>query len=244
VPALIGLHGRQRAGKDTAFGFVQEWATERGVHAARRGFADLLKLSCARLFDPTFNHMEAISWCNRLKFDGMLTLKVRLDGGDTTNRSVVETINVSGRALLQRFGTESHRDVFGDDFWVDALLPTGFEPTAIAGWSSAVASGEASKPETHLNPLWVKSFTDGPFVENIPQVCVITDVRFENEAQRIKALGGEVWHIDRWTESSDSHSSEKILPGHLIDYTIVNNSAIDHFRDMVREVCNDRVELP
>lgn len=227
MPALIGLHGRQRAGKDTAFGFVQEWATERGVHAARRGFADLLKLSFARLFDPTFNHVEAVQWCNRVKFDGKLHLEVLLDeqisSDRRTTRQVKESIFVHGRTLLQRFGTESHRDVFGDDFWVDALLPTGSEAAS---------------------PIWVKSFTDGPFVENIPQVCVITDVRFENEAQRIKALGGEVWHIDRWTESSDSHSSEKILPPELIDYTIVNNSTIDHFRDMVREVCDDRVVLP
>jgi len=31
--------------------------------------------------------------------------------------------SITGRQALQRYGTEGHRDVFGEDFWVDALLP-------------------------------------------------------------------------------------------------------------------------
>jgi hypothetical protein len=30
---------------------------------------------------------------------------------------------MNGRELLQRYGTEAHRDVFGSDFWVDMALP-------------------------------------------------------------------------------------------------------------------------
>ncbi len=33
------------------------------------------------------------------------------------------------REFLKRYGTESHRDVFGQDFWVDQVLPSS-DPTA------------------------------------------------------------------------------------------------------------------
>ena len=31
------------------------------------------------------------------------------------------------RLFLQRYGTEAHRDIFGDDFWVKATLPDGLD---------------------------------------------------------------------------------------------------------------------
>jgi hypothetical protein len=31
---------------------------------------------------------------------------------------------ISGRQYLQYYGTEAHRDVFGDDFWVEQVLDT------------------------------------------------------------------------------------------------------------------------
>jgi len=67
MTVLIGLHGRLGAGKDTAFEGIHKWASERGVRAARRGFADALKLSFARLFIPDCGLDEAVNWCNTLK---------------------------------------------------------------------------------------------------------------------------------------------------------------------------------
>lgn len=33
--------------------------------------------------------------------------------------------SLSFRELLQRYGTEAHRDIFGQNFWVDVTLPLG-----------------------------------------------------------------------------------------------------------------------
>lgn len=62
---------------------------------------------------------------------------------------------------------------------------------------------------------------------------VVTDCRFENEANAIRELGGHVVHIIRpnnpYTRSVNQggvtkHASEAGLPSHLIDFTIINDT--------------------
>lgn len=54
-------------------------------------------------------------------------------------------------------------------------------------------------------------------------VIVNTSVRFENEAQRILDLGGEVWHIDGPQDpGAGTHESEQRLPDELITRVIDN----------------------
>jgi hypothetical protein len=64
-------------------------------------------------------------------------------------------------------------------------------------------------------------------------VLVITDVRYENEAQRILDLGGVVWAIDRVGIKSDGHASERPLPADLVDWTIYNDGTV---ADLERKV--------
>lgn len=193
---LIGLHGPRGAGKDTAFSLIHEWAEERGVRARRRGFADALKLSFARLFIPDISREEAVVWCDRLKHTGVLSLA---DIESTETQETVLTHTISGRTALQRYGTEAHRDVLGKNFWIDVLLPVSFEEDA-----------------------WATGFMD-TFDQAPPDIAVITDVRFENEAERIHQLGGQVWRINRPDmESSDDHASEVPLADDLVDDSINN----------------------
>jgi len=62
--------------------------------------------------------------------------------------------------------------------------------------------------------------------------AVITDVRFDNEAQAIIDEGGEVWRIVRpgWrclSAESANHRSEAGVSDHLIARTIDNSGSID-----------------
>lgn len=206
MTVLIGLHGQRGSGKDTAFRYAHEWATERGVSAGRRGFADALKLSFARLFIPNISLGEAIDWCNRIKEGGTLWIEDEVAYPDQTSTLTHE---ISGRVALQRYGTEGHRDVFGSDFWVDALLPRG------GGWPMNF-SGEMD------------------FSMEPPEICAVTDVRFENEAERIRELGGIIIKIDRSVGDPDNHVSEFPLPNRLIDFVIENNTTLTVFREDVR----------
>ena len=210
MPVLIGLHGKRGSGKDTAFSFIQQWAKGRGVRAGGRGFADTLKWSFARLFTPDCSMSEGISWCNSIKETGSLIVGQELHlPGDQVNRLTQE---ISGRVALQRYGTEMHRDVFGADFWVDQLLPMteGFTPDAEQQW-----------PYNFVGEY----FNDW----EPPEICCITDLRFINEAQRIKDLGGEIWKIDRPVENEDNHASEVELPEEFIDVVCLNWSDLPAF---------------
>jgi hypothetical protein len=205
----IGLTGLAGAGKDTAFGFLREWAEERGVNARRRSFADALKLSFARMFLPDCSVDEAVIWCNEIKFTGDLAITWS-NSGENGTKTTIEHL-VSGRTALQRFGTEGHRGVFGDNFWVDVLFPL---------------------------EDYDRNFM-GPLDQQPPEICVAADTRFENEAQRIKDLGGynlliirPSLEMQKLADSEWKHVSEAGINGELIDSTITADT-LDELREKI-----------
>lgn len=103
---LIGLNGKLRSGKDT----VYKRMVVRGAKPERIAFADKLKRSAAACLGISVEVLEA------LKEDGG-TIEIILPGGFFKEITV--------RQYLQWFGTEGHRMIFGDDFWLDAILPIG-----------------------------------------------------------------------------------------------------------------------
>lgn len=58
------------------------------------------------------------------------------------------------------------------------------------------------------------------------QDWVISDIRFENEAQFIRDMGGVVIHIERDTDtiSQDNHASESGVAVHAEDFTFLNGN--------------------
>lgn len=225
---LIGLHGRLGSGKDTAFGYIHEWAAERGVHAARRGFADMLKHSFARLFIEDCSIDEGVAWCDRIKFDGHLTIREERADNPTDPDSQLSALEhrITGRKALQRYGTEAHRQVFGEDFWVDALLPIG-------------DSGLRGSP-----PAWEGNFHTPLYPAEAQQIACITDLRFENEARRIRELGGQIWKINRPGRGGNGiipHASEVELPNSLVDVGIGNYAGLDEFQQNVIEAAETHI---
>lgn len=99
---IIGLTGYKESGKDTAAAYlIKHHKFE------RRAFADPLKRSVAALLDIPFSEID------KMKNDPNSGIELRGDS-DTF---------IMFRTFLQRYGTESHRDVFGKDFWLDHTLP-------------------------------------------------------------------------------------------------------------------------
>ena len=208
---LVGLHGQRGAGKDATFEFIKDWASERGLRAERRGFADSLKHSFARLFTPDISLIEAVMWCDRLKLTGTLKVVDMEEYPESGQKSWLSQ-EITARVALQRYGTEGHRGVFGDNFWVDALLPQ-------EGWEA--------------------NFEISPFVHRPVDICVVTDLRFENEAERIRELGGMVWLVDRFSKQRDDHVSEKPLDDSHIDRIIKNRETLEVLRHRVELACRE-----
>ena len=70
---------------------------------------------------------------------------------------------------------------------------------------------------------------------------VISDLRFENEATAIRAMGGTIIHIERLqNEPTDMHASEAgIKPVLGPDYIIHNNGSINGFFDQAKEILGE-----
>lgn len=79
---------------------------------------------------------------------------------------------------------------------------------------------------------------------------VNTDLRFSNEVDLVKSLGGYIIHIIRPDNSNadnanktgvSNHPSNFSIPSELIDYTIINDKSLQCFEDDVVRVANEIV---
>lgn len=184
---IIGLHGQQRVGKDTIF----ELINSEYPNAVRLAFADKIKQSLAALFGVSVREIDI------LKEEGAM-FKVESKNYEHS---------YTWRSFAQRYGTEAHREIFGEDFWVDKVLP---RPTK-RGMKS------------HENKLWV-----------------VTDVRFSNEALRIKELGGKIINVKRPDiNKKDNHVSENSLNTFFIDYELINDSSLEDLKERVIKIVKD-----
>lgn len=196
-PLLIAFNGRKRSGKNTAAQVVANWGKARDLTVVNRGFADMVKVSAMRsLGVPTAVNMnDAIVMADSFKESGFINFEFP---------DMNYANGITGRQYLKFFAVEGHRDVFGDDFWLDLLLP--------------------------LNN-WQYNFTEVIDYNNarLTDIATISDLRFVNEAKRVKAFGGHVVEIHRPGLEGDNHASELSLPRELVDVTIENDSSLEAF---------------
>jgi hypothetical protein len=63
---------------------------------------------------------------------------------------------------------------------------------------------------------------------------VISDVRFPNEADAIKKLGGIVWRINRRNHSAvNGHASEHAMDNYMFNHVIYNDGTLDDLSEEV-----------
>lgn len=183
---LIGLAGYKGSGKDTVGAYLVE-----KHDFTRLAFAHKLKQSVDGLMNTSIEQQD--SWKNDP--DVKVVIVRDVDGQYPTILK-----SQTFREFLQRYGTEAHRDIFGDDFWVNAILPEVFR---------------------HEN-----------------KKLVVTDVRFQNEADRIVELGGIIAVVERpiASHAHDLHASEQLPLGKF--YHIRNYKGFDELYHEVEELLN------
>lgn len=166
---IIGLSGWARVGKDTV---ASRLVSSHGY--VRSSFADLIRDALYKL-NPSIDVSG---------YTMGLSSAVDLMGWEE-----LKSQSVGIRGLMQRMGTEVGREMFGDNFWVDAAID---------------------------------SIEDGTNV-------VFADVRYPNEADAIKALGGEIWRINReGIEPANDHPSETALDAYQFDCIMFNNGTLEN----------------
>ena len=71
---------------------------------------------------------------------------------------------------------------------------------------------------------------------------VITDLRFDNEANWVHSMGGEVWRVVRDVPQDVAclaeHKSESGVANGLIDRLIDNAGTLDDLRGVVAQACH------
>lgn len=172
---ILGLSGWARNGKDTvADHLISKYGYE------RISFAAPMKEALYRL-NP------------KITINNVVSTPIRI-GVDIYGWDDLKTHGPEVRELLQRFGTEVGREMFGEDFWVNAAID---------------------------------SIEDGSKV-------IVSDVRYPNEADAIKKLGGEVWRVVRpGFGAANGHASEHALNNYKFDYILDNNSGMELLYDSV-----------
>jgi hypothetical protein len=170
----IGLSGWAKSGKDTIANYLVEH------HGYKRvSFADPMREALVRL-NPKIMFYGA---------DIHLSTAVDLLGWEELKRQ-----NPEVRELLQRFGTEVGREMFGENFWVDLAI-------------SKIQPGDK---------------------------IVFADVRYQNEADAVKKLGGSVVRVTRdGVNPANSHHSEHDLNDYEFDLVITNNGSIEDLWNLV-----------
>jgi len=79
--------------------------------------------------------------------------------------------------------------------------------------------------------IWVNRL----FLENVGErKLVISDVRYQNEAEAIRNRGGEVWLVERKNgHPANGHESENDLRGYEFDRTFINSKDEDFLFDQI-----------
>lgn len=69
---------------------------------------------------------------------------------------------------------------------------------------------------------------------------IVTDVRFDNEAELIRSLGGQVWHIVRPdAQAVNAHASEAGVTWRIDDISIYNNGTLEELQTLVLETYHE-----
>lgn len=105
--------------------------------------------------------------------------------------------------------------------WLDGITPRKMLQTLGTEWGRCMVHSD----------LWVRSM-----MRRAPPMCVISDVRFENEAAAIRAAGGVIVHIYRRPMMSDSHISEAGVEFRDGDFIVHNAGTLSEFVNSVERV--------
>lgn len=106
---FIGICGAKRSGKNTFAELVQRELKD--YITTQASWAGILKISAATALGYKFDsEREYEEWADSFKEKGT----VIVGNGKDIHYNL-------GREFLQLYGTEAHRQIFGDNFWIDAF---------------------------------------------------------------------------------------------------------------------------
>lgn len=239
TPTLIALAGKSRAGKGTCATYLAELAAADGFTSFERQLSDNGKWHLARIFFPEISRVDAVAWFEEQKrrpdtpwvsfHDGSRATIIRDDG------MKAEMAEQPLQKFIQHGLQEGGRDIFGEHFWTDMILP--------------ISSAWTDTDHNASGYFWEEGFFDEESGlqaedeqgETWTDLAIISDLRQANEAERVRQCGGLVVEIHRpdiddgYVTGKD-HITERGLSEELVDYHLHSTGDLDYFREIVTEM--------
>jgi hypothetical protein len=231
APTLIAIAGPSRSGKGTCASIFTEGAQGLGLTVRERQLSGPGKQYIASAWRPEITEEEAVAWFDELKQPhrtaGPFEVSIGRFYGEewASSESGLPGASVPLQQYLQRM-LQGARDRWGGDFWTDKLLPCppGIRDRHVGAQMLGIAREQF----------------DGA------DLCLISDLRQVNEAERVKALRGYIVEMQRpeiehsYVTGSD-HVTEKRLSEirpDLVDYVIVGHAQHnDETFDLLKSDC-------
>ena len=242
--AILGINGKIGSGKDTVGQIIQYLTTHpeslRVNPVLNQGFEYSLQYSKMKEgFRFHNSNWEIKKFAGKLKLIASIltgaTLE-QLEDQDFKKREMGPEWGITYRELLQKVGTEAMRNVIHENVWVNALMA-----------------------DYHLTPnKSMDELFNEHFLNNKSEIhyklpnWIITDMRFPNEMDAVKAKGGITIRVNRKgfpithsktgethllsRDAFTEHPSETALDNHQFDYVIDNNGSISDLIDKVKNI--------
>lgn len=147
------------------------------------------------------------------------------------------------RVLLQTLGTEWGR-AHNEDVWVKVLL-RNVRTLTEGPLAEMGLVGYTPERGVFLRP------ERGVFLRKIgidrAPICLVPDLRFENEAVALRQNGFAIWHLRRDLPNAQSegwrnHASETGITFQIGDVAIENNGTLAHLREKVQYLAQSLLE--
>ena len=111
--------------------------------------------------------------------------------------------------------------------WLDGKSPRQLLQSLGTEWGRELVCRE----------IWVRSTMER--IRGETRSVVITDVRFDNEAEAIVQAGGQVWRVVRpgascLASDAATHPSEYGIADHLVARTVANDGTLDDLRQALQ----------
>lgn len=221
--AIISISGKIGVGKDSVALIIKYLDSQRKGY--RGTFSDWNLTSDRGLYPSTW---KVKKFAYKLKQTASLLTGVPVEKFEDQEfkKQEMPDWGMTYREFLQKLGTEAIRDNLHKDVWVKALF-ADYTPVEFL--------------EDQPNPI---------LAPELPN-WIITDTRFENEAEAVKAHGGILLRIngkfrtERETRfdsylklqgiSPIEHPSETALDNYPFDYVINNDGSIEELTEKVKE---------
>lgn len=244
---IIGISGKIGSGKDTVAKIITELEPDK--YWSIRKFAGKLK-----------DVATLLTGIHQSKFEDQEFKKTELGPEWNCNPpgkvGWVHRQPMTVREFLQKLGTDAMRMGLHENTWVNALMRE-YQP---AYKGKAHDLKDYSELYTHISCASCGKKYNGYKRQHLCKECIeddriqfypnwiITDVRFPNEYDAVKANGGLILRVNRpgygtsMLDLATAHPSETALDGHKFDHVIDNNGDLEDLKKKVWEMLKNKGE--